>query len=260
MRAANSGTFTVVVGDGNNDLGGTGDYRLTLAKTGSPIVITPGEQGGPMTNGWTHTGTINTGTLDAWSFTAQAGQSLVVRVGDFTGTANLIPWVRLYGPDGAELGGGGFSQYAGEVAVRATSSGTFTVLVADGNNGYGGTGDYRLTLAETGDPIVISPGEQGGPMTNGWTHTGTINTGTLDEWSFTAQRRPTRGRARRRLHGNGQSDSLGSALWPGRSGVGRRWFQCSMPARSAWRRPTAAPLPCWWPMETTAMAAPAITV
>ena len=186
VQATNSGTFTVIVGDGNNALSGTGDYRLTLAKTGSPIVIAPGEQGGPMTNGWMHTGTINTGTLDVWSFTAQAGQSLVVRLGDYTGTANLLPWVRLYGPDGSYLGNG-YSAYAGEVAVRATNSGTFTVVVGDGNNYLGGTGDYRLTLGKTGSPIVIAPGEQGGPMTNGWMHTGTINTGTLDVWSFTAQ-------------------------------------------------------------------------
>ena len=40
-----------------------------------------------------------------------------------------------------------------------------------------GSGDYRLTLAKTGDPVVVSAGDNGGPMTNGVMHLGTILTG-----------------------------------------------------------------------------------
>ena len=38
MRATHSGTFLVVAVDGISGLGGTGDYRISLAKTGSPLI------------------------------------------------------------------------------------------------------------------------------------------------------------------------------------------------------------------------------
>jgi len=121
---------------------------------------------------------------NSWTFTASVGDSLVVRAGLITG--NLDPWVRLYGPGGTLLGGNADGT-VGEVAVRATNSGTFTVVISDGSTYDNHTGDYRLTLAKTGSPIVVSPGDEGGPMTNGVMHTGAISVGDLDVWSFTAQ-------------------------------------------------------------------------
>ena len=185
MRATNSGTFIVLVGDGNGGLYGSGDYRLTLARTGDPVVVSPGDNGGPMTNGVMHLGTILTGDLDLWTFTANNGDNLVVRMGQITETNTFYTWVRLYGPDGALLESS-VSATVAEVTMRATNSGTFIVLVGDGNGGLYGSGDYRLTLARTGDPVVVSPGDNGGPMTNGVMHLGTILTGDLDLWTFTA--------------------------------------------------------------------------
>ena len=186
VTAASSGTFIVVVGDGNSALSGTGTYRLTLAKTGDPVVVSSGDEGGPMTNSVMHTGTISTGDLDLWTFTASSGQALVVRMGEITdNTANFTPWVRLYSPTGTLLDSG-FGASAGEVTATAGSSGTYLVVVGDGNSALSGTGTYRLTLAKTGDPVVISAGDDGGPMTNGATQAGTILTGDLDVWTFTA--------------------------------------------------------------------------
>lgn len=183
--ATNSGTFLAVIADGNGALSGSGDYRLTLAKTGDPVVTSTGDDGGPMTNGVMHTGLIVTGDLDLWTFNANSGDALILRVGAITGTNTFTPWVRLYGPNGKLLGAG-FGGLAGEVATTATNSGTFLAVIADGNGALSGTGDYRLTLAKTGDPVVISAGDDGGPMTNGWMHTGLIVTGDLDLWTFNA--------------------------------------------------------------------------
>ena len=61
-----------------------------------------------------------------------------------------------YGPDGALLGSNDAVGF-GEVAVQATNSGTFLVVV--GNNAYYsglGGGTYLLTLAQTGNPIVVA--------------------------------------------------------------------------------------------------------
>ena len=184
FRATNSGTFTVVAGDQSAGYAGSGAYRLNLAKTGDPIVISPGDEGGPMTNGWTHSGTIETGDMDLWSFTANAGDSIQVRVGE-TGGTTFTPALYLYGPTGALLDSLSGSA-ATEVSFRATNNGTFLVLVTDLTGGYAGSGSYRLTLAKTGSPIVISSGDEGGPLTNGVIHTGTIDLGDLDVWSFSA--------------------------------------------------------------------------
>jgi hypothetical protein len=186
VTATNSGTFMVVVGDANGALSGTGTYRLTLAKTGDPVVVSAGDQGGPMTNGVTHTGTILTGDLDLWTFSANSGDSLVVRVGEIVdASGNFEPWIRLYSPLGKLLGSA-FGPLAAEIAVTATNSGTFLLVMGDGNGAFSGSGDYRLTLAKTGDPVLVSAGDDGGPMTNGVMHTGTIVTGDLDLWTFSA--------------------------------------------------------------------------
>jgi trimeric autotransporter adhesin len=186
VTATNSGTFIVVVGDGNSALSGTGDYRLTLAKTGDPVVVSAGDDGGPMTNGVMHMGTISTGDLDLWTFSANSGDALLVRIGEVVDSSgNFDPWIRLYSP-GGKLLGSSFGVSAAEVTVTATNSGTFIVVVGDGNSALSGSGDYRLTLAKTGDPVVVSAGDDGGPMTNGVMHMGTISTGDLDLWTFNA--------------------------------------------------------------------------
>ncbi len=185
FRATNTGTFLVVVGDGNSGLGGIGDYRLSLAKTGSPLTISPSDDGGPLTNGTTYLAGISTGDLDAWSFSASAGETIVVRMGETTVASGLYPWLRLYGPNGALLSDD-FNPAAAEVIFRATNNGIFQVVAADGNSGLGGLGDYRLTLAKTSDPIVVSSGDEGGSFTGSGTYDGNIDVGDVDLWSFTA--------------------------------------------------------------------------
>jgi len=183
--ATTNGTYLVVASDFSGGYSGSGAYRLMLAKTGDPVVIAPGDEGGPMTNGVMHTGTISVGDLDLWTFTATTGDALVLRMGKTIPTNTLTPQLRLYSPTGAQLGNNSFAS-AAEVVATATGTGTYLVVASDFSGGYSGSGEYRLTLAKTGDPVVISPGDEGGPMTNGFMHTGTIDVGDLDLWTFTA--------------------------------------------------------------------------
>lgn len=185
FRATNSGTFLVVAGDFSTGFGGSGAYRLTLAKTGSSFLVSAGDEGGPLTNGVMHTGNIYVGDVDMWSFTANAGESIDLRIGEAVNGSPLTPAVWLYGPDGRLLDSG-YGTVAAPASFRATNSGTFLVVVGDFSTGYVGSGAYRLTLARTGDPIVILPGDEGGPLANGVMHSGTIDLGDLDTWSFTA--------------------------------------------------------------------------
>src|SRR5207247_2334482 len=96
VTAGSSGTFLVVAGDFSSGLAGSGTYRLTLAKTGTAVVVSPGDQGGPLTNGAMHTGTIDVGDLDVWTVTASAGEAIVVRMGETT--TGVWPQLRIYSP------------------------------------------------------------------------------------------------------------------------------------------------------------------
>jgi len=183
-RATNSGTFLVVAGDGNAALNGTGNYRISLAKTGSELTISPNDEGGPLVNGTSYIAFIETGDIDAWSFQANAGDNILARVGEMDPASPLLPWVRLYGPTGILLSQD-FRAAAAEVSTRATNGGTFLIVVGDGNANLAGTGRYRLTLAASGSPLIISDGDEGGSMNGSGTYAGQIDTGDIDAWTFT---------------------------------------------------------------------------
>jgi len=185
VTAASSGTYLVVVGDASGSYSGSGAYRLTLAKTGSAVVVSPGDEGGPMTNGAMHTGTIDVGDLDVWTVNANVGEAIVVRMGEVVSGSSLTPWLRIYSPTGALLGSN-FSSIGAEVAATAPISGTYLVVVGDASGSYSGSGAYRLTLAKTGSDVVVSPGDEGGPLPNGAATNGTIDVGDLDVWTVIA--------------------------------------------------------------------------
>jgi hypothetical protein len=190
FRAPTNGVFIVVLTGGSYPNDGEGSYRLTVAKTGDPIITAPGDQGGPMTNGFMHTGRIDLGDLDVWTFNAKAGDGIMVRMGNTTTNGLLDPYLRIFGPDGAmitPLAVGGYGYAAEDITFRATSSGLFTVLLNGGSVADGGEGDYRLTVAKTGEPLTTAPGDEGGAMTNGYMHTGKISLGDIDSWTFNAK-------------------------------------------------------------------------
>jgi len=146
-RATNSGTFTVIAAnyDSSSD-GGNGTNQVTMGKSGSPIVVAPGDQGGSLTGAGAYNGSLLAGELDVWKFTACAGDSMVVGMSDLNRPAgDLDPYLRLYGPDGALLGSG-IGTSTTEVTAQATNSGTFTVIAANyDSSSDGGDGGYQLT-------------------------------------------------------------------------------------------------------------------
>jgi hypothetical protein len=75
------------------------------------------------------------------------------------------------------------------VAITATNSGTFLVVVGDDYDVYyPGAGIYRLTLAQIPGAFFISDGEEGGALLTNVNNDGTINVGNLDMWSFWADK------------------------------------------------------------------------
>src|SRR5688572_13075114 len=184
--AAATGTYQVQVASFDSGLDGTGTYRLTTTRTPGPITVSPGDQGGPLTNGAIHEGQILQGDVDVWTFTANAGERISLHVGEITDTDDFRPWIRLWAPNGASLGdtAGVSADVIDDVVAGVT--GTYLVQVASFDSGVDGEGTYRLTMTHTPGPITVSPGDQGGPLTNGAIHEGQILQGDVDVWTFTA--------------------------------------------------------------------------
>src|SRR2546428_298002 len=141
-----------------------------------------------MTDGATYAGNIYQGDFDTWTFTATQGDYIALSMGAVSPiSAHFAPWIRLVSPTGALLGNSSTGQGASDIAATAPTSGTYTVIVASYLSGYfDGTGSYLLTLAQGPGAVVVSNGDEGGPMTNGATYAGNIYQGDFDTWTFTA--------------------------------------------------------------------------
>jgi len=186
LRAPTSGTYAVFVATADTGVDATGTYLLTLAKSHTPYVVPPGDEGGPMTNGLNHPGTIHVGDLDMWTFTANQNDWISLALGEQTsGTDPFYPSFWLVGPDGTELRST-YGTLAGQIHIRAPQSGSYSVIVSTADTGYDATGTYLITLAKSHANYVVPPDDQGGPMTNGSNHPGTLHVGDLDMWTFTA--------------------------------------------------------------------------
>jgi hypothetical protein len=158
---------------------------LNLSQIPEPFIVPAGDGGGPLTNGANATGTITLGRQDMWTFTANKGDSINVRLGTSGFPGNL----ELYGPNGALLNDAGNNATDELIAYTATTNGTFTVLVSAVFNNViegGGTGTYVLNLSQMPEPFIVPGGDQGGAMTGSASYAGTITLGDQDIWAFTA--------------------------------------------------------------------------
>jgi hypothetical protein len=170
--ASVTGTYLVLVASADSGVDGTGTYRLTMTHTPGPITVSPGDEGGPLTNGALHTGAILAGDLDVWTFTAVAGDSLNVTVTETAETDDFRPWIRLWAPNGAILGSAFGLAGAQITGASAPVTGTYLVLVGSADSGVDGTGTYGLTLTgasgagllnSTASGAEQSPGDAGSP-------------------------------------------------------------------------------------------------
>src|SRR5947207_8440488 len=149
--APTSGTYTVIIGSyvgGFYD--GTGSYRLTLAQGPGAVVVSAGDEGGPMTNGAPNAGSIYQGDFDTWTFTATQGDYIALSVGTVTQTtAHFAPWIRAVPSAGVRLGNSSTQTAASNVAATLSLRDALPIFIGSYLGGfYDGTGSYRLTLAQ----------------------------------------------------------------------------------------------------------------
>jgi hypothetical protein len=175
-----SGTYRVIVGD--YQANSSGEYVIRLAQVPQDFFVTEDDEGGDLTNGANHIGSIPLADLDQWSFTANEGDFIHLTAAQTSG--NLNPLMRLISPTGDVVG----LAYTGGASIEiiladAPMSGTYRVVVSDYQTNS--VGDYVLRLAQAPPTFVVPSGDEGGNLINGVKQLGDIPLGDLDQWSFT---------------------------------------------------------------------------
>ncbi|MCW5556269.1 MAG: putative Ig domain-containing protein [Verrucomicrobiae bacterium] len=161
----------------------TGTYVLNVARIPGTFTVSSGDEGGELPNGVKRLAELDRGDLDLWSFTANAGDGLMLRVG----ATNFTPWLRLYGPDGALVGeavaGNSFAR-DNVLTLAATSSGTHTLVISAKYADQ--LGPYAVNLARIPGAFDAAPGDEDGELPNGVKRLAELDRGDLDVWSFAA--------------------------------------------------------------------------
>jgi hypothetical protein len=142
--ATNSGTFTVVAADWSFGWVGTGNYQLTLALMPSGYVISNGDDGGLLPAQGSASGEITLGDVDVWSFAADAGDNITLRINKVIDNGGFVPWIRLYAPNGVLVAEKSGSTQA-EISFRAAENCFYVLVVGDRAFGFAGAGTYELT-------------------------------------------------------------------------------------------------------------------
>jgi hypothetical protein len=177
IAGADSGTYTVLI---NAPLANqSGDYRVSLGRAPA----TQGDLDKPLINGAEHEDELLVGGLGVWSFHAEAGDGIMVRMGARTGSA-LTPWLRLHGPDGAlitEAQSGSSLNRDNYVTAQAETSGIYTVMVSAAHLNQ--SGNYVIGLGRA----PAREGDQDRELVNGATHESELPVGGLGVWSFHAE-------------------------------------------------------------------------
>jgi hypothetical protein len=179
FQASLSGTYSVFIS--SFDSGQTGTYRLRFIKVPGTLTVPSGDEGGALTNGGNHDGATELGDEDAWTFHVNAGESVVLRCGEMSGTTYYYPWIRVYGPNGAFIVSS-WDYSDAYVDFRATLSGTYVAVIGTYEDGE--TGTYRLRFIKAPGTLTVPDGDEGGTLTNGGNHDGTTEMGDEDAWTF----------------------------------------------------------------------------
>ncbi len=179
------GTWHIIVRD--HDGTHTGEYCLSLIMNPGPTTHESDPNGGPIAPAQTKTGSIDVGDLDAFTFSANAGDTVTIVMSEIPGTgeAGFDPQVELHAPDGNVVTTPGWGISSETIqAQHLTQTGTYFIITRD-HDGYH-TGQYGLSLIKNPGPTTHESDPNGGPIRT-WDpdpKTGTIDVGDLDAFTF----------------------------------------------------------------------------
>jgi hypothetical protein len=173
LTASVAGTYTAFVFDYSSGYAGSGAYEIYYTRA-------PGSNdGGVLDPDSPIAGTIDLGDLDAYTFDAAVGTSVLLRVANVAQAA-FTPYVQVYDPNG-KLVTGAYGASVAAVSFVTAIAGTYTAFVYDYSSGYAGSGAYKIYYAK-------APGSnEGGALTASVAATGTIDLGDLDTYTISAK-------------------------------------------------------------------------
>ena len=154
VRVPQSGTYFIIA----REQGGCDawDYGLSLVKIPGTVTVNDPD-GGPIEPGENKSGRIEPGDIDAYTFTASAGDSVTIlmgQIGDQFGE-EFEPRVELHAPDGTVLAVNSGSDSANIESVIVPQSGTYFIIARE--KGGSDAWDYSLSLSGQITPGI--PGE-----------------------------------------------------------------------------------------------------
>jgi len=173
-----TGTYTVIIRDNSSGDDNVGSYDLYY-------VNAPGaNSNGVLPNGGRISSEIELGDIDSYTFDANAGDTVYLRVADTETTefinSNFLPLVALFDPDGDLLGSSSGALVGHIDAEVLVKSGTYTVVVRDDSSGDDNVGSYDIYFAK-------APGaNDDGCIANNQELDGFIDLGDLDSFTFNA--------------------------------------------------------------------------
>jgi YD repeat-containing protein len=140
------GTYKIIVRDSSYT--NTGNYLLYWERMNNPCNATP------ISCGQVLTGSIGTSAdpppWKAYIFTGTAGDAVSIRSYRI-GTGSLVPYMELYGPNGAYI----TYKYNYPLDATLSTTGTYTVLIRDYYNAY--AGDFFVTYQVMSNPCNAAP-------------------------------------------------------------------------------------------------------
>jgi PKD repeat protein len=158
ITVPSAGTYLILASDASGDW--IGNYSLHLQRLNNPGTVTPIAFGG------TVNGSIGMlAEMDAYSFTATAGDLIRVRMADGNGNAfqSLTDRIQVFDATGTEIGNA-INELDAVLDVTVPSTGTYLILASDASGDW--TGNYMITLECMGiscgiaSPVMTNPGPQ----------------------------------------------------------------------------------------------------
>ena len=143
------------------------------------------EDMGQITSGQTRSGAIDTaGEEDTWTFSATAGDRVIVQVAETANYGSFTPNVQVFAPNRPTVVASQTSD-AAILEFNAPETGTFTIVIADADRNTSNT--YALTLVNLMDSLTSSGDLDGDAIVSGQTLEGHSAASDLDVFQFSAQ-------------------------------------------------------------------------
>ena len=167
-----SGTYTLLVKDASTYQNATGTYDIYFVKV-------PGaNEHGSLINDGVHSGEIVRGDMDTYTFSANVGDYIEIRMADTSEGNTLITRMELYGPSGGNAIAASSNNYVSVIALTITEAGTYTLLAKEVSAYNATTGSYNIYF------VKVPEANEHGSLTNDGIRSGTIDLGDMDTYTF----------------------------------------------------------------------------